>query len=266
MPFGLTNSPATFMTVMQDIFQPFLDKFIIIYINDLLIFSKNHKEHEQHLRQVFETLRQNKLYGKISKCAFFQESVEYLGHIISSKGIATDPEKVKAVQEWPTPTNLKDVQSFLGLCNYYRRFVPSYSHIATPLTALTHKNTPFKWDEETEKVFQELKQRMSESPVLTIPSPNHDHPFSITINASNFAIGGVLTQDQGNGHQPITYTSRKLSDAEQNYVAHEKEMLVIMHALEKWRVYLLGNHFKIWTDHATLKFFETQPRLSSRQA
>ena len=119
MPFGLTNSPATFMTVMQDIFRPFLDKFIIIYIDDLLIFSKNHKEHEQHLRQVFETLRQNKLYGKISKCAFFQESVEYLGHIISSKGIATDPEKVKAVQEWPTPTNLKDVQSFLGLCNYY---------------------------------------------------------------------------------------------------------------------------------------------------
>ena len=107
---------------------------------------------------------------------------------------------------------------------------------------------------------------MSESPVLTIPSPNHDHPFAITTDASNFAIGGVLTQDQGNGHQPIAYTSRKLSDAEQNYAAHEKEMLAIMHALEKWRVYLLGNHFKIWTDHTTLKFFETQPRLSSRQA
>ena len=266
MPFGLTNSPATFMTIMQHIFRHLLDKFIIIYIDDLLIYSNNREEHEDHLRQVFEILRQNKLYAKITKCDFFKESVEYLGHIISPEGIATDPAKVEAIQNWPTPTDLKDVQSFLGLCNYYRRFVPSYSHIATPLTALTHKNTPFQWNAQTEEAFQELKRRMSESPVLAIPSSNLNHPFAITTDASNFAIGGVLTQDQGQGHQPIAYTSRKLSEAEQNYAAHEKELLAIMHALEKWRVYLLGNHFKIWTDHATLKFFQTQPRLSSKQA
>src|SRR3954463_12436004 len=266
MPFGLTNSPATFMTLMQDIFRPLLDKFVIIYIDDILVFSRDYKEHEDHLRQVFQILRQNRLYAKTSKCAFFQESVEYLGHIISSKGVATDPAKVQAIREWPIPTNLKDVQSFLGLCNYYRRFVPSYSHIAAPLTALTRKNTPFIWDTKIQKAFQELKDRMSESPVLVIPSSNPDHPFAITTDASNFAIGGVLTQDQGYGPQPIAYTSRKLSDREQNYPTHEKELLAILRALKTWRVYLLGNHFKIWTDHATLKFFQTQPRLSPKQA
>src|SRR3954462_2691510 len=172
MPFGLTNSPATFMTVMQDVFRPFLDKFVVIYIDDLLVFSKDRKEHESHLRQVFEVLRQNKLYGKIEKCTFFQEAVEYLGHIISPKGIATDPAKVEAIQSWPTPKNLKEVQSFLGLCNYYHRFVPSYSRIATPLTALTHKDAPFQWNDQTQRAFQELKERMSVAPVLAIPSPN----------------------------------------------------------------------------------------------
>src|SRR3954468_21322557 len=138
-----------------------------------------------------------------------------------------------------------------------------YSH---PPHGSHAQGCPFMWDTQTQEAFQELKNRMSESPVLAIPSPNPDHPFAVTTDASNFAIGGVLTQDQGQGHQPIAYTSRKLSEAEQNYTAHDKELLTIMHALDKWRVYLLGNHFEIWTDHAMLKFFQTQPRISSKQA
>src|SRR3954468_19946997 len=138
-----------------------------------------------------------------------------------------------------------------------------YSH---PPHGSHAQGCPFMWDTQTQEAFQELKNRMSEAPVLAIPSPNPEYPFAITTDASNYAIGGVLTQDQGQGHQPIAYTSQKLSDAEQNYATHEKELLAIMHAIEKWRVYLLGNHFKIWTDHATLKFFQTQPRLSPKQA
>jgi hypothetical protein len=190
--------------------------------------------------------------------------VEYLGHVILLKGIATDLKKVETVQNWPTPTTLKDVQSFLGLCNYYRRFIQDYSKIAAPLTDLTHKDTPFHWTNHTQEAFDQLKQGMTTTPVLCIPDPAL--PFTVTTDASDFAVGAVLSQDQGQGPQPVAFISRKMNPHERNYAAHEKETLAIMHALKKWRVYLEGRHFTVYTDHATLRHFPNQPDLSRRQA
>jgi hypothetical protein len=200
----------------------------------------------------------------MAKCEFFKESVEYLGHIISAQGIATDPKKVETVREWPTPANLKDLQSFLGLCNYYRRFIQDYSKIATPLTDLTHKDTPFHWTTQTQEAFDQLKTRMASTPVLCIPDPAY--PFTVTTDASDYAVGAVLSQDQGHGPQPVAFISRKMNDHERNYATHEKETLAVMHALKKWRVYLEGRHFTVYTDHATLRHFPTQPDLTRRQA
>jgi transposase InsO family protein len=264
MPFGLTNAPATFQGLVQDILRPYLDKFVIVYIDDILIYSKGEEEHTRHVRQVLKLLRQNKMYGKIPKCEFFKEAVEYLGHIISSKGIATDPKKVETVQAWPQPTNIKELQSFLGLCNYYRRFIADYSKVAAPLTDLTHKDTPYEWSPKAKEAFEELKERMTQTPILVIPDP--ELPFTVTTDASDFAVGAVLSQDQGQGPQPVAFTSRKMNPAERNYAAHEKETLAIMHALAKWRVYLEGRRFRVYTDHATLQHFPDQPKLSRRQA
>jgi transposase InsO family protein len=264
MPFGLTNAPATFQSLVQDILRPHLDAFVIVYIDDILIYSQNEAEHMQHVRKVLELLRQHKMYGKISKCEFFKEAVEYLGHIISSKGISTDPKKITTIQDWPQPKNIKELQSFLGLCNYYRRFILDYSKVAAPLTDLTHKDTPYHWSDHCDQAFLELKKRMTEAPVLAIPDP--ELPFEVTTDASDFAVGGVLSQDQGQGSQPVAFTSRKMNPAERNYAAHEKETLAIMHALSKWRVYLEGRRFTVYTDHATLQHFPEQPKLSRRQA
>ena len=174
----------------------------------------------------------------MAKCEFFKESVKYLGHIISAQGIATDPKKVEIIQSWPQPTNLKELQSFLGLCNYYRRFIGDYSKIATPLTDLTHKNTPYIWTTVMTTAFENLKNLMATAPVLCIP--DLELPFTVTTDASDFAVGAVLSQDQGQGPHPVAFTSRKMNTHERNYAAHEKETLAVMHALKKWRVYLEG--------------------------
>ena len=264
MPFGLTNAPATFQALVQDILRPLLDICVIVYIDDILIYSRNELDHRQHIHQVLEILRKHKMYGNMAKCEFFKDSVEYLGHVISSKGISTDPKKVESIKQWPAPTNLKEMQSFLGLCNYYRRFIEGYSKIAAPMTDLTHKDVPFLWTSQAMTAFEELKHRMISAPVLCIPNP--DLPFTVTTDASDFAVGAVLMQDQGQGPQPVAFTSRKMNSHERNYAAHEKETLAIMHALGKWRVYLEGRHFTVFTDHATLRHFPEQPNLSRRQA
>src|SRR5436305_1743269 len=156
MPFGLTNAPTTFQALVQDVLRPLLDKLVIVYIDDILIFSKTAAEHTEHIRQVLALLCKHNLYGKISKCKFFKHSVSYLGHIISNQGIATNPEKIEAIQAWPVPKLLKELQSFLGICNYYHHFVPHYSSIATPLTQLTHKDTPYTWTTQTQTTFNTL--------------------------------------------------------------------------------------------------------------
>ena len=262
--FGLTNAPATFMTLMNDIFREYLDKFVVVYLDDILIYSRTKEEHLQHVRIVLSTLRKHKLYAKLKKCELAQQQVEYTGHFISGEGISVDPRKVDTIKNWPAPTNVSEVRSFLGLASYYRKFVEKFSAIATPMTALLHKDQKFEWSTEAQKAFDMLKEKLTTTPVLLLPDPTK--PFIVTTDASDYAIGAVLSQKQGKGEQPVAYESRKLSPAEQNYAVHEKELLAIIHAIRTWRMYLEGQHFTVETDHASLEYIKTQSNLSRRQA
>jgi hypothetical protein len=264
LPFGLTNAPATFMTLMNDIFREYLDKFVVVYLDDILIYSRTKEEHLQHVRIVLSTLRKHKLYAKLKKCELAQQQVEYTGHFISGEGISVDPRKVDTIKNWPAPTNVSEVRSFLGLASYYRKFVEKFSAIATPMTALLHKDQKFEWSTEAQKAFDMLKEKLTTTPVLLLPDPTK--PFIVTTDASDYAIGAVLSQKQGKGEQPVAYESRKLSPAEQNYAVHEKELLAIIHAIRTWRMYLEGQHFTVETDHASLEYIKTQSNLSRRQA
>nr|GEW88090.1 reverse transcriptase [Tanacetum cinerariifolium] len=208
MPFGLTNAPAVFMDLMNRIFYEYLDKFVIVFIDDILVFSKSKEEHEDHLRTVLQTLRQEKLYAKFSKCEFWLSSVAFLGHIVSAEGITMDPAKVEAITKWPRPTSVTEVRSFLGLAGYYRRFVEGFSRLALPLTKLMRKGEKFVWNEEREKSFEELKQRLVLAPILTLPSGSGG--FQIYSDASKKGLGCVLMQHG----KVIAYASRQLKPYE----------------------------------------------------
>ena len=262
LPFGLTNAPGSFMSVMNHIFRDLLDKFVIVYLDDILIYSKTIEEHSKHIEKVLMRLREQKFYGKLSKCYFAVTQVEYLGHIISSEGISVDQEKVKAISNWPRPKSKRDVQSFLGLVNYYRRFIKNCSGIAKPLTLLT-KNVSFSWNPSAEESFNLLKDVMKSAPVLKPFEPIND--ILVTTDASQYAVGGVLEQKFDNETHPVAYFSRTLNAAEQNYAAHERELLGIVEALHYWRAYIHGRKFQVFTDHYPLRYLETQDHLSQRQ-
>lgn len=264
LPFGLTNAPATFMHLMNQSFREFLDEFVLVFLDDILIFSKSLEEHEQHLRKVLSTLRKEKLYAKESKCEFFKHEVEFLGHIVGQDGLRMMEDKVKGIMEWPTPSSVTHVRSFLGAAGYYRKFIKDFSVIASPLSDLTKDGVAFNWKAEQETAFCKLKEAISKRPVLILPDPKL--PFIVHTDASGFAVGGVLQQDQGRGLQPVAYISQKMLDAETRYPVHEQELLAIIVALRKWRPYLYGTKFKLMTDHKSLEYFKTQPLLSSRQA
>jgi transposase InsO family protein len=263
LPFGLTNAPATFMHLMQSIFDPHLDHFVIIFLDDILIFSKSLEEHDKHVREVLEVLRKNKLYAKESKCEFFKEKISFLGHVVSAKGISMEEDKVKAIQEWPVPSSTTAVRSFLGLTGYYRRFVKGFGRIALPLTNLLQNESKFQWTESQQQAFDSLKQAISSAPVLAVADDSLT--YVVTTDASGFAVGATLSQDQGKGLQPIAFLSHKLDKHERNYPVHEQELLAVIIALKEWRHYLHGRKFKIITDHQSLRYLSTQPHLSSRQ-
>jgi hypothetical protein len=264
LPFGLTNAPATFMHLMHQLLRPYLDNFVIVFLDDILIYSKTLEEHRQHVKQVLEELRKNKLYAKESKCEFFQAQVEFLGHKVDCDGIHMMEDKLKAIQEWPTLTTVADVRSFLGLCGFYRRFVKNFSSITAPLTELLHKDKKYQWGENEQKSFETLKQVMMTSPVMILPNPQL--PYTITTDASGYAVGATLSQDHGNGLQPIAYLSKKLNDHERNYCVHEQELLAIHIALKEWRHYVHGTHnLTLLTDHHSLRWMQTQPILNPRQ-
>jgi hypothetical protein len=168
LPFGLTNAPGVFMSLMNGVFREYLDKFIQVFIDDILIYSRTKEEHDEHLRLVLQCLRENKLYGKLSKCSFYQTKIHYLGHIISGEGIVVDPTKVEAIMEWPTPTNVQEVHSFMGLAGYYRCFVKGFSKIANPITELQKKNKKFVWSEKCTEAFQKLKELLTTTPILKV--------------------------------------------------------------------------------------------------
>ena len=262
LPFGLTNAPATFMNLMNEIFKDHLDLFVIVYLDDILIYSKTWKDHLRHIRIVLDILRKERLFGKISKCVFGVTEVEYLGHNISGNGLSVDPQKVKAVKEWPVPKNKQQVQSFLGFVNYYRKFIKDCSLIAKPLTELT-KKTEYRWNDAQMESFERLKESLCSAPVLRTFDVNL--PIFVTTDASQYAIGAVLEQEESNKRRPVAFASRTLNDAEQNYAAHERELLAIVDTLKWWRVYLYGNFFTVHTDHYPLRYLETQDTLSQRQ-
>jgi hypothetical protein len=264
LPFGLTNAPATFSTLMQKIFHPFLDEFVVCFLDDILIFSKSEKDHEDHLRKALEVLRSHKLYAKKEKCEFFKTSVHFLGHIISSDGIAVEADKVKAIQEWPECRTIDEIRSFLGLCGFYRRFVKDFSKKALPLTDLTKKKHKWKWEKEELQAFNSIKYAVSHAPVLLTPDPTL--PYTIATDASGYAVGAVLQQDHGKGLQPVAYMSKKLLDAERNYPVGEQEQLAIVLALKEWRHLIHGVKVNVLTDNSALQYLETKSDLSRRQA
>jgi hypothetical protein len=251
--------------MMFKVFNPVLDKWVVIYLDDILIYSKTKSEHLAHIRSVLSLLRKNGLYVKLSKCSFMQEETEFLGHVITKDGIKACAGHVKAIREWPRPTKQRDVQQFYGLAQFYQHYIENFATIALPLTSLLGEGVPFCWDEDKERAFAKLKDAVSKAPVLRIFDP--DLATTVETDASGFALGAVLFQTDENGNaRPVAFTSRKLNAAERNYPTHEQELLAVVHALKTWRYYLDGTHFIVYTDHATLRHFPNQPKLTRRQA
>jgi hypothetical protein len=260
VPFGLTNAPATFMYLMNNVLSKFLDKFILVFIDDILIYSKNREEHEEHLRLVLQVLREHQLYAKSNKCDFFQKQIHYLGHVLFEEGVAVDPDKIRSIMEWPTPKDVSYIRSFMGLVGYYRRFIKGFSRIGCPITALQKKGTKFLWTQQCEERFQTLKHLLTHAPMLKITNPEAD--FLVCTVSCKEGLGGVLMQEG----KVICYESRKLNEHEVNYVTHDLELATIMHALKMWRYYLLGRKFVLMTDHCGLRYLFDQPKLNARQA
>nr|XP_051225897.1 uncharacterized protein LOC127343754 [Lolium perenne] len=245
MPFGLTNAPATFQCLMNDIFAQYTRKFVIVFLDDILVYSKDLQEHATHLEIVLQLLRKHQLYAKASKCSFAQDKIEYLGHVISKDGVATDKEKTQAMKDWPKPLSATELRGFLGLTGYYRKFVPRYGIIAKPLTQLLTKKG-FQWNDQAQAAFEQLKLAMVNTPVLALP--NFDRPFYIETDACATGVGAVLGQDA----HPIAYFSKALGIKNQQLSTYEKEFLAVMMAVDKWRAYLQRGPFIIYTDHKSL--------------
>ncbi|XP_022888557.1 uncharacterized protein LOC111404064 [Olea europaea var. sylvestris] len=247
MPFGLTNAPATFQSVMNEVFKDFLRKFVLVFFDDILIFSKSWDEHLIHVERVFHTLRAKKNFVKREKCQFGQKEVVYLGHIISIQGVAMDPEKISSINSWPKPTTLKALRGFLGLTGYYRKFIHNYRMIAQPLTELL-KNDSFKWNEAGNGAFEKLKQAMATGPVLALP--DFSQQFIVEYDVSGIGLEAVLMQ-QG---RPIAFFSQALHGKNLALSTYEKEMLALVKAVQKWRPYLLGTKFTVRTDQKSLQY------------
>lgn len=258
MPFGLTNAPATFQSVMNDIFKPYLQKFVLVFFDDILVYSRSDKEYQEHLRIVLQVLKDQGFYANENKCAFAQPKVAYLGHVISKRGVEADPEKIKAMKQWPQPKNITALRGFLGLTGYYRRFVEAYGKIVRPLTELLKKDG-FKWTEEATQAFEILKRAMSSLLVLVLP--DFSKPFTVETDASGTCIGAVLSQ----GDRPIAFISKGFSSKGRVKSVYERELLAIIFAVTKWRHYLTGHQFTIRTDQKSLRYLLEHRAVSVEQ-
>ncbi|WVZ64083.1 hypothetical protein U9M48_013652 [Paspalum notatum var. saurae] len=223
---GLTNAPAYFMNMMNLILMEELNQFVVVFIDDILIYSENRKEHEKHLRVVLEKLRKNRLYGKFSKCEFWLKKVALLGHVLTAEGVSVDPKKIEVVSNWKTPRNVTKIRSFLGLARCYRRFIENFSKIAKLMTELLKDKVSFEWNDEREKSFQCLKDKLTTTPVLTLPDLQKD--FVVYCDASRKGMGCVLMQD----NRVVSYASRQLRAHEENYPTHDLELAAVVHALK----------------------------------
>ena len=259
MPFGLTNAPSTFMRLMNEVLKTFLGRFVVVYLDDILVYSRSKDEHMLHLKQVFDTLRAQKLFGNKEKCSFVVENVMFLGYVVSKEGVSVDQAKIDAIKSWPSPKNISEVRSFHGLASFYRRFIKDFSTITTPITSCLKKGA-FTWGVEVEKAFEVIKDRLCNAPVLALP--DFSQPFEVECDASGVGIGAVLIQ----GKRPIAYFSEKLGGARLNYCTYDKEFYAIVRALDHWSHYLRTNHFVLHSDHESLKYINGQQKLSPRHA
>jgi hypothetical protein len=253
MSFGLTNAPAYFMYLMNFVFMQELDKFVVVFIDDILIYSKNPEDHAKHLHVILLRLRDHHLYAKFSKCEFWLDTVKFLGHTISGDGISVDPSKVQELMDWKPPTSVHQIRCFLGLAGYYRRFIPDFSRIAKPMIELLKKGVKFSWDQKCEDAFHTLRDHLTTAPVLA--QPDVSKPFDIYCDASGTGLGCVLMQD----NRVIAYASQALRVHEQNYPTHDLELAAVIHALKIWRHHLMvPSAISILTTKASSTFSHKQ--------
>lgn len=267
LPFGLTNSPPTFQKMMNAVLEDYLDKFVLVYLDDILVYSKSEEEHLEHLRLVLQKLRENKRFANPKKCIFNQTSVEFLGYRVSAKGILPSESKIVSVKDWPRPTNVQEVRQFVGLCSHYRRFIPGFSSVAAPLTDLTKgvgaKRRSIEWSAVCQDAFDKMKALMTSSPVLQ--HPDLSKPFVIETDASDFGVGAVLLQrDDNDVLHPLAYESKKLSSTEKGYPIQERELLAVLHALRTWRCFVDGANYVVYTDHNPLQYLRSQTKPTPR--
>ena len=257
LPFGLTTAPSVFQRLMDLVLCGLTYVTCLVYLDDIIVYSRDFDSHMQHLQEVFERLREANLKLHIKKCCLFQRRVAFLGHVLSEAGIEMQDDKVAAIRDWPIPKNLSQLRSFLGLCSYYRRFIPGFADIAAPLNELQRKQVPFMWMWEQDEAFNRLKERLTSAPVLGMPTD--EGTFYLDCDASNVGLGAVLSQKQGNSEVVIAYASRALSRPERNYDVTRRELLAIVYGLKAYKQYLLGRHFVIRTDHAALQWLQRTP-------
>jgi hypothetical protein len=261
MPFGQTNALSTFMRLMNEILKDCIGKFMVIYLDDILIFSKTKEEHLRHLTLVMKRLQQEKLSINLKKSSFMNTELIYLGFVISSNELKMDPEKVKVIREWSSPRSMFEVRSFHGLASFYRNFIRDFSGICAPMMDTVKKwHKSFKWTEEAEKSFNILKEKITEQPILVLP--NFEKTFQVRCDASGVAIGAVLSQD----NRPVAYFSEKLNETKRKYSTYDKEFYAIIQALKKWRHYLVPQEFVSYRDNQALQFITRQEKLNQRHA
>ena len=263
LSFGLCNAPSTFQRLMNRILELFtIDKkrFVIVYLDDIIIFSETAEEHRQHVRQVLETLQREFLFANPKKCDFFKTKINFVGHIVGDGRVKMDNEKISAVRDWPAPMSATEVRSFLGLANYYRRFIRHFARIADPLQELTSNATKFEWKSHHKDAFEELKAHLTAIPVLMLP--NFDRKFKLMTDASNDAVGAVLSQKD----HPVAYASKRLNPREQRLATRDKELWALVFALRHWRPYLYQRPFLAETDHQSLIYLRTSKELTPKLA
>lgn len=259
MPFGLSNAPSTFMRFMTEVLKSFLGSFVVVYFDDILIYSKSEMEHLVHLRHVMGALRKEKLFINLKKCSFLCKKVVFLGFVISAEGLQADPEKVQAVKEWPIPQSMGEVRSFHGLASFYRRFIRNFSSIMSPITECL-KCTAFEWPNSAQKAFEDIKKLMTEAPVLTLP--DFEKLFTVECDASHVGIGAVLSQEG----RPIEFFSEKLTNSRCRYSTYDLEFYALVRAIQHWEHYLAYKEFVVYSDHQSLRYLNSHKKLNARHA
>ncbi len=269
MPFGLVNSPSVFQAFVNDVFRDMLNRWVIVYIDDILIYSDSYEDHVKQVRSVLQRLLTHQLYAKIKKCEFHHTSVSFLGYVISSGGVAMEDKKVQAVIDWPQPVTLKELQRFLGFDNFYWRFIRNFSTVAAPMTSMLKRGRQrLVWTPAAIATFQKLKERFTTAPILHHPDPERE--FTVEVDASSTGIGAILSQRHGDPSKlyPCAFHSRKLTPMEQNYDVGSWELLAMKASFEEWRHWLEGakHPFTVLTDHRNLEYLRSAKRLNHRQA